>query len=56
MSNKSIFSTFARTLPPSGKVSKSIAALLVHYGWKKVRKRDIGTAAEAAFEVVIVSR
>lgn len=36
VSDKSIFSTFARTLPPSSKVSKSIVALLKHFDWNRL--------------------
>jgi len=28
--------TFARTLPPSSKISKSVMALLERFGWNKV--------------------
>ena len=28
--------TFARTLPPSSKISKSVVALLEQFGWNKV--------------------
>ena len=28
--------TFARTLPPSSKISKSVVALLGHFGWNKI--------------------
>ena len=36
VSDKSIFSTFARTLPPSSKMSKSIVALLKHFDWNRL--------------------
>lgn len=36
MSNKSIYPTFVRTLPPSSKISKSLIALLKHFEWNKV--------------------
>ncbi|RWS09764.1 guanylate cyclase 32E-like protein, partial [Dinothrombium tinctorium] len=36
VSNKSQYWTFARTLPPSSKVSKSLIALLKHFKWHKV--------------------
>ncbi|XP_054723178.1 guanylate cyclase 32E-like, partial [Uloborus diversus] len=36
VSNKSIFTTFARTLPPSSKMSTSIISLLKHYMWTSV--------------------
>ncbi|XP_013792558.1 guanylate cyclase 32E-like, partial [Limulus polyphemus] len=36
VSNKTIYKTFARTLPPSSKVSKSVISLLKHFSWDKV--------------------
>lgn len=36
VSDKVIFSTFARTLPPSSKVSKSIISLLKHFNWDRL--------------------
>ena len=36
VSNKAIYPTFARTLPPSSKVSKSLITTLLHFNWKKV--------------------
>ncbi|XP_035208343.1 guanylate cyclase 32E-like, partial [Stegodyphus dumicola] len=36
VSNKDIFTTFARTLPPSSKVSKSLISLLKHFDWTKL--------------------
>ncbi|XP_074600501.1 guanylate cyclase 32E-like [Brevipalpus obovatus] len=36
VSNKSVYTTFARTLPPGSKVSKSLIALLKHFMWNKV--------------------
>ncbi|KAF5270552.1 hypothetical protein FQR65_LT05450 [Abscondita terminalis] len=35
VSDKRVFYTFARTLPPSNKVSKSVVALLTAFGWRK---------------------
>ncbi|KAB0794058.1 hypothetical protein PPYR_13678 [Photinus pyralis] len=35
VSDKRVFYTFARTLPPSSKVSKSVVALLTAFGWRK---------------------
>lgn len=35
VSDKTTFTTFARTLPPSSKVSKSVVALLVAFNWNK---------------------
>jgi guanylate cyclase len=37
VSDKSLYPTFARTLPASPKVSKSVIALLKYFEWKKVR-------------------
>ena len=31
MSNKTVYPTFARTLPPSVKIAKSVIAVLEHY-------------------------
>uniref|UniRef100_T1KKV6 Guanylate cyclase n=1 Tax=Tetranychus urticae TaxID=32264 RepID=T1KKV6_TETUR len=36
VSDKSVYATFARTLPPGSKVSKSIISLLKHFNWNKV--------------------
>ncbi|XP_022249346.1 guanylate cyclase 32E-like [Limulus polyphemus] len=36
VSNKNIYTTFARTLPPSSKVSKYVISLLKHFKWNKV--------------------
>ncbi|GIX69723.1 hypothetical protein CDAR_478032 [Caerostris darwini] len=36
VSEKSIFPTFARTLPPSSKVSKSLISLLKHFEWNQL--------------------
>uniref|UniRef100_A0AAN0LJ60 Multifunctional fusion protein n=3 Tax=Arthropoda TaxID=6656 RepID=A0AAN0LJ60_9ACAR len=36
VSNKEIYRTFSRTLPPSSKISKSLISLLKHFDWKKV--------------------
>ncbi|GBM26289.1 hypothetical protein AVEN_66527-1 [Araneus ventricosus] len=36
VSEKTIFSTFARTLPPSSKVSKSLIALLKDFEWNQL--------------------
>ncbi|OTF83667.1 atrial natriuretic peptide receptor-like protein [Euroglyphus maynei] len=36
LSNKTIYPTFARTLPPSSKISKSVISLLKHFEWNKV--------------------
>ncbi|XP_035209039.1 guanylate cyclase 32E-like [Stegodyphus dumicola] len=36
VSDKTIFSTFARTLPPSSKVSKSLISLLKHFMWDQL--------------------
>jgi len=36
VSDKKTYSTFARTLPPSSKVSKSVVALLKKFDWNKV--------------------
>lgn len=33
MSDKRVYHTFARTLPPASKVSKSVVALLRAFGW-----------------------
>lgn len=35
MSDKRVYFTFARTLPPSTKVSKSVVALLQAFQWNK---------------------
>ena len=35
VSDKRIFSTFARTLPPSSKVSKSVVSLLKAFNWHR---------------------
>ena len=35
MSDKRVYQTFARTLPPSSKVSKSVVALLKAFAWTK---------------------
>ncbi|XP_066246519.1 guanylate cyclase 32E-like [Euwallacea similis] len=35
VSDKTTFTTFARTLPPSSKVSKSVVALLIAFKWDK---------------------
>lgn len=35
MSDKRVFNTFARTLPPSSKVSKSVVALLKAFKWHR---------------------
>jgi guanylate cyclase 32E len=43
VSNKIIYSTFARTLPPSSKVSKSLISLLKYYNWTKVSLERIQT-------------
>lgn len=36
MSNKTFYPTFARTLAPSSKISKSLIATLEHFDWYKV--------------------
>ncbi|XP_076309146.1 guanylate cyclase 32E-like isoform X2 [Tachypleus tridentatus] len=36
VSNKNIYTTFARTLPPSSKISKYVISLLKHFNWNKV--------------------
>ena len=36
VSDKKTYSTFARTLPPSSKVSKSVVALLKKFDWDKI--------------------
>ncbi|KAJ9578502.1 hypothetical protein L9F63_005231, partial [Diploptera punctata] len=36
VSDKRVYYTFARTLPPSSKVSKSVVALLLHFKWTKL--------------------
>ncbi|XP_054712047.1 guanylate cyclase 32E-like isoform X2 [Uloborus diversus] len=36
VSNKTIFTTFARTLPPSSKVSKSLISLLKYFKWNRL--------------------
>lgn len=36
LSNKTRFPTFARTLPPSSKISKSVISLLKYFKWNKV--------------------
>lgn len=35
VSDKRVFNTFARTLPPSSKVSKSVVALLKAFHWHR---------------------
>ena len=35
VSDKRVYYTFARTLPPSSKVSKSVVALLLYFKWTK---------------------
>ncbi|GAB6021265.1 hypothetical protein CHUAL_003879 [Chamberlinius hualienensis] len=36
VSDKTIYSTFARTMPPSSKISKFVVALLKHYEWSNI--------------------
>ncbi|GBN59350.1 hypothetical protein AVEN_140240-1, partial [Araneus ventricosus] len=36
VSNKDKYTTFARTLPPSSKVSKSLISLLKHFKWERL--------------------
>ncbi|KPM11835.1 atrial natriuretic peptide receptor-like protein 1 [Sarcoptes scabiei] len=36
LSNKTIYPTFARTLPPSSKISKSIISLLKYFNWNTI--------------------
>lgn len=36
VSNKSFFSSFARTLAPAAKVSKSVVSLLIAFKWNKI--------------------
>jgi len=35
VSDKTLYPTFARTLPPATQVTKSIVALLMHFGWRR---------------------
>jgi guanylate cyclase len=35
VSNKSLYPTFVRTVPPATQVSKSIVAFLRHHGWRR---------------------
>lgn len=35
MSDKTLYPTFARTLPPATQVTKSIVSLLQHFGWRR---------------------
>ena len=55
LSNKTVYPTFARTLPPSGKIAKSIVSVLKHYNWNRVvvitSKNVLYEPISAAFEV-----
>ncbi|XP_035707425.1 guanylate cyclase 32E isoform X2 [Folsomia candida] len=55
VSDKTIYPTFARTLPPSSKVSKSVVGLLKHFNWDQIvlvmcptkRDREFGVLVDA---------
>jgi len=57
LSNKAIYKTFARTQPPSGKMAKSVIAVLEHFQWNRVvlvsssndRYQPIGDAFKVNF-------
>lgn len=58
MSDKRVFFTFARTLPPSSKVSKSVVALLRAFDWHQFvvvsgSHPAYGTEVQEAIEVAI---
>lgn len=62
VSDKTTFTTFARTLPPSSKVSKSVVALLVAFNWNKfvvvcgtdpASGSEVQEAIEVSFVIVI---
>jgi hypothetical protein len=36
LSDKTVYPTFARTLPPPEKIAKSIVAVLRHFNWDRV--------------------
>ncbi len=36
LSDKTNYPTFARTLPPLGKIAKSLVSVLLHFEWKRV--------------------
>lgn len=36
VSNNTLYPTFARTVPPTSKVSKSVISVLQKFGWKKI--------------------
>ncbi|XP_054159620.1 guanylate cyclase 32E-like [Oppia nitens] len=55
VSNKSIYPTFARTLPPSSKISKSVISLLKHFSWNKISLVVSDTPPDRQVEESLIS-